>query len=71
MNERGPWTGHLTKLVQQPPVTIEFFDRERVNVSGVFSIPLDVPWRERPAPETLEAEIAEAIRGVLQKYVRE
>ena len=54
--------------VAESVVTIERIQRARAAVSGVFSVTLAADWRERPLPETLEAEIAEAIRSVLQQH---
>ena len=38
MDERGPWTGHLTKPAQVPVVTVERIESEQVSVSGVFAL---------------------------------
>jgi hypothetical protein len=71
MDERGPWTGHLTKQRQEPSsvVTLESVDFTDAKVSGVFAV--TVPgstWKARPAFGDLETEIEEAIRAVLQRH---
>ena len=68
--ERGTVDGHLTKPAQEPAVTIERIERDAVMVSGVFKVSVDGAWREQPSPETLEAEIADAIRAVLVKHAK-
>jgi hypothetical protein len=71
MDERGPWTGHLTKLRQQPPsvVTLESVDYTEAKVSGVFAVTVPgAVWRSRPAFGDLETEIEQAIWAVLQRH---
>jgi hypothetical protein len=71
MDERGPWTGHLTKQRQEPSsvVTLESVDYTEAKVSGVFAVTVPgAVWRNRPAFGDLETEIEQAIRAVLQRH---
>ena len=58
----------FTKPRQVPEVTIERVEPEHAGAFGVFGISMNDAWDEQPTPEILEAEIAEAIRGVLRKH---
>ena len=60
----------MTKLPQEPAVTVERIERAGVTVSGVFNVSVDAAWRERPSPEILEMEIEDAIRIVLWRHAR-
>jgi hypothetical protein len=67
MDERGPFTGHRSKTVQQrrePAVCVEAFNTVAADVCGLFRVILDAEWQKLP---TLPREIEHAIRTVLQR----
>jgi hypothetical protein len=75
MNERGAFTGHQTKPVQErrSQVSIEAIGVDEARVQGTYDVVVPGAfWRQRPAfGDDFEREIEVAIRGVLEKYAGE